>query len=61
MAKPLNGRRLLKVQLQRRYRWIVIDPNNMARFAPMAPRHERRARARELDIPFRPVYGYAGK
>lgn len=40
----------------------VITPEdlNTARRAPMKSRAERRARAKDLDLPFRPVYGYLG-
>ena len=54
------GRRGEREALMARARTIVVEPDNEARRAPMRSRRERRQRARDLRIQFRPVYGYVG-
>lgn len=53
----LNGRRLMNAKQLARTRVYLIDPNNAARFVPMAPRKLRRKRQ---GRDFKPVYGFIG-
>lgn len=56
-TKPLNGRRLLQLELRARYRVINYEIHSPALYAPMAPRRLRRKLQKKN---FRPVYGYRG-
>lgn len=55
----VNGRRKVRAECEIRMR-LIRDDQGAARFAPMEDRKTRRAIARRLNIPFRPVYFYKG-
>lgn len=48
-----------RAELEACYKWTRPDPMDTSRFVKMGARKLRRARARSLKTPFRPVCGHA--
>ncbi len=64
LAKPPNGRRAIRADLEARYKWIRPEATDTVRYAKLGSRKRRRqplkpGGARRIGKEFRPVYGHA--